>query len=257
MPKSLEKIQKYLSAIEEKASQLSLEIHQIYRQYLELLDKSVKRQLITAFYQICTQAYPESFLRLSLEEQFQLQERVKELGKDVREHLLSYIEQHPDSEDRDVNQITNPEDLMKWCQYLEEGINETLENLSHKANRSLQQFHILPSKLPIKALEMALRADGEENSISNLPNLLDLLIDSQDKEDLSNPEQDSKITKITAIHLRLSEIEFADPTVSIARNQIRNLLEQLSKMRQQYYQVKRDYTAARAEDAWRMSWVED
>lgn len=257
MARSLEKIQQYLTAIEKKVSQLSLEIHRVYRQYLGLLGHSVKRQLITAVYRICTHAYPESFLRLSLDEQAQLQARFKQLGKDVEEHLLSYVERPPDSENYEVEKIANPEDLMKWCQCLEKGINETLDILSHKANRSLQQFQILPSKLPSKILEIALRSDGEETAISNLPNLLDLLVDSPENEESSNSEEDTKITKITAIHLRLSEIEFADPTVGAARNQIRHLLEQLSKMGQQYHQIKRDYTAVRAEEAWRMSWVEE
>jgi uncharacterized protein YecT (DUF1311 family) len=60
-----------------------------------------------------------------------------------------------------------------------------------------------------------------------------------------------------AIHLRLSEIEFADSTVMAFRNQIRNLNAQFTTLRREFQKKQRERTVADAQAAWRACWFEE
>ncbi|MEM8779789.1 MAG: hypothetical protein AAGF26_13135, partial [Cyanobacteria bacterium P01_G01_bin.49] len=138
-----------------------------------------------------------------------------------------------------------------------------LDNLSQEVNHSLQKAKIIPNQLPPKLLEMALQAE-EAASTGNSPNILDLLVETSQKTENENneneeeePEEtDAKVTKISAIRLRLSEIEFAEPQLSIQRKAIRQELEKLKKMRKNYHLTQRESAKAEAEAAWRSSWHE-
>ena len=168
----------------------------------------------------------------------------------------------------------NPDELLHWSRALEYGVRETLEKISKEANSLLRGAAILSNAIPAKVLEMAVEA--EESGIgmnrSGHPNILNLLIeatavsalDNDDENEEEDEDEDddemphrSSITKITAIHLRLAEIEFGDPNLSHARKQLRNFLEQLGKLRKQYRQLKREYLMIEAKNAWRSSWSEN
>ena len=88
MAKAINFIRKDLVKIEEKVSQLFQEIYHIYYQYIELLSRSVRRQLMVACYQICTQIYPESFLNLSFDERYKLQENLKQLSREIESQQI-------------------------------------------------------------------------------------------------------------------------------------------------------------------------
>lgn len=279
MAKAIQQIQQELAAIEERVASLAVEVRQIYANYLNKLSHSARKQLILASYQICTQAYPESFLKLSANDRVKLQENLRKLGKTMHSNLLdlqaisvaedaktnllsppeesaSTTEQPPEQ----TNTITNPEDLVLWCQQVEKGINQLLETVSHEANFLLQEAFILPDRVPAKVLEIAMQsAEGAAVSQGNSPNLLNLLVETEREIDEEMPEVkgNAQLTKLTAIHLRLIEIEFSDPSLSIERNQLRTFLEKLSKIRQQYRQLQREYAIAQADAAWRATWYED
>ncbi len=319
MAREIQQIKRDLAVLEETVATLAAELYSIYAKYLRLLSESVQKQLILANYQICTQAYPDSFLSLSLNQRQKFQQNLRQLGKQIRPQLLSHLEfsnqsvdspkiniidpmlsklpmdqepgenqgQQPLSEQRELPSptpteqikaeaklpdaseeelsklnesteeklklITNPDDLFQWQKQIERAINKTLESLSREANRYLQQVRILPDKLPAKVLEMAMKTEENGSAISGSPNLLNLLIETDNNEQ----SQDSTITKITAICLRLSEIEFSDPTLNAERNKIRNLLGKIGKLREQYQKKQRECAVAQAEAAWRSSWFDD
>lgn len=158
-----------------------------------------------------------------------------------------------DNSDSQAETINSPDVLIDWYKHLEKGIHDKLERLSRQANRLMQEYRILPQKLPSKFLEMAMQAEEEGAAISGPPNLLNLLVE---RESSDNAEP-SQISKITALHLRLTEIEFSDASLSVKRNQIRNILGKLHKIRQQYSKVKRELAVGEAEAAWRSCWYED
>jgi hypothetical protein len=116
----------------------------------------------------------------------------------------------------------------------------------------LQQAGILPKKFPEPFVEAAAKADGSGEAMSGPPNLLKLLIETEDEE-----SEDSSVTQIIAIHLRLSEIEFADATVRAGRNKIRNLLLKTSSLGREYHKKQQEWAVAKAEAAWRASWFEE
>ncbi|MEA5533890.1 hypothetical protein [Crocosphaera sp. XPORK-15E] len=287
MAKSLQQIRQNLTALEEQATQLSTELNELYQQYLESLSQSVNKQLILAVYQICTQIYPEEFLKLSYSQREKLQEKIRNLGKGIQPKLLAYLSlpqpapkptiteqqifrqlavqdssfQLPEiPEANEIYTIKTPEDLVNWCKKIEQGIRIVLDELSQEVNRNLQKAQIISSNLPPQLLEMALQAEEGGISAGNSPNILNLLVETshkgEDKEEEDDDDQPSQITKISAIHLRLSEIEFADPQLSIQRKGIMKQLETLKKMRKAYGLTQQEHAQAEAETAWRSSWHE-
>jgi hypothetical protein len=147
----------------------------------------------------------------------------------------------------------NPEALVEWYQNLEKSIYNLLENISKEANHILHESEILPLKIPTQVLDMAIEAHEAQEVVSGPPNILNLLVEIQ------NPEssEDGNLTKITAIRLKLSEIEFADPLLSSQRNQIHNLLPKLNILRKQYQNKQQESYIVEAEFAWRASWYEE
>lgn len=283
MGRTIQQIKQDLTSLEEAVGTIAVELQTLYEEYINLLSQSVPKQLALAAYQICTQSYPESFLRLSFKQRQQLQQNLRQIAKQIQPQLIfSFRSNNPipidrSAESREANvppnaennevsidrsalpdepklkQIANPEELCQWQQKLEQAISQSLEKISTEANRCLQQANILPSKLPPKLFEVALQAEASGSTLSNSPNLLTILIETDSEQKSEN----ANITQITAIHLRLSEIDFSNPTLSNKRNQIRNLLAKISTIRQQYPKKKRELAIVEAEAAWRSSWFED
>ena len=147
----------------------------------------------------------------------------------------------------------NPENLVQWYQRLEKSIYGILENISKKANNILHEGDIFPHKIPTQLLNMAIQSNESQESVSGPPNILNLLVEMPNNEN----SEDSGLTKITAISLKLSEIEFADPLLSSQRNQIHNLLPKLNTLRKQYQNKQQECSIVEAELAWRASWYEE
>lgn len=148
--------------------------------------------------------------------------------------------------------LTKPEQLREWQERLEKAIAQTLQTISLQTNRLLQSNSIIPDKLPPAVLEAAVQVEGSEVTPGS-PNLLNLLMEAETEGE----KEDSTITRIIAINLRLSEIEFADPTLSAGRNQIRKLSARVNTLQREYYKKQRERAIAQAEAAWRSSWFDD
>ncbi|MEM7067113.1 MAG: hypothetical protein AAF572_28615 [Cyanobacteria bacterium P01_B01_bin.77] len=65
------------------------------------------------------------------------------------------------------------------------------------------------------------------------------------------------LPNFVVIHLRLSEIEFAETNVAIWRNRIRKKMAHLKRVGHAYKDAERQLAIAQAEDAWRASWTND
>ena len=266
MTKSIQQIKQDLLGFEKVVAVLAIELQDLYRKYLDLLSKSAQKQLILVSYQICTQEYPQSFLNLSLERRENLQQNLRQLGQKMGDRLISTL---PEDDDRsvkleeleelerlkDFDRLPNnsPEYWLQWHQKIQRTISETFTNVSKQANQLLKETKILPHQLPEKVMEMALAAENTESAISGYPNMLNMLIEAENESE----ENDSKITKLTAIRLRLSEIEFSDPNLSNLGNQMRNLLVKIDKIKQQYHKKEGQLLIAEAEASWRSTWYEE
>ena len=60
-----------------------------------------------------------------------------------------------------------------------------------------------------------------------------------------------------SIHLRLSEIEFAETNVAVWRSRIRKKMAHLKQVGHAFKEAERQLSIAQAEDAWRASWTND
>jgi hypothetical protein len=163
--------------------------------------------------------------------------------------MLSVPEEGDSSSGESNDHPLSPKDIAYWQAHLEEQINQVLQNLSRRANQLLQQVNVLPNRLPEPVLEVAAKVDLSSETVSP-PNLLNLLIEAEEEE--GKPS----MTQIIAIRLRLSEIEFADPTTAAQRSKLRQLLPQLTKLGREYQRKQKEYAIAQAESAWRSSWFE-
>lgn len=91
--------------------------------------------------------------------------------------------------------------------------------------------------------------------------------DESDSDDQSDPSkrdvamprllQLESLPNFVVIHLRLSEIEFAETNVAIWRNRIRKKMTHLKRVGHAYKDAERQLAIAQAEDAWRASWTND
>jgi len=296
MSRSLTGIEEKITKIETDTIEFFQEFQHFYRQYLKLLSYCIEQQLILAAHHICTEIYPDAFLRLTFNQRQRLQDRLRKLGREFEADLFVFLKNQAElliepeeSAENLSSEMTeteenesppktvplntaNPDELLHWSRGVEYGVRETLEKISKEANSLLRGAAILSNAIPAKVLEMAVEA--EENGIgmnrSGHPNILNLLIEATAVSELNNDDENddddddddempnpSSITKITAIHLRLAEIEFGDPNLSHARKQLRDFLERLGKLRKHYRQLKREYLTVEAKNAWRSSWSEN
>ena len=93
MTKSIQQVKQDLNNLKSAVAKTAIELEDLYRNYLELLNQSLKQQLILACYQICTQLYPKSFLDLSLSEKQDLQQNLRQIGIQLQSELFKIIEQ--------------------------------------------------------------------------------------------------------------------------------------------------------------------
>ncbi len=153
--------------------------------------------------------------------------------------------------------LSNPQELITWQKNIENQIKKTLDNISTKANKILQEKGLISQKLPTKVMEIALQnADtgSRINKVKTIPNILNLVIEI-DKGKKSKPP--ANLGHISLLRLKLTEIEFADPNLSSKRNEIRNLLKKISRIQKTYQEKKHEHAMAEADAAWRSSWYED
>lgn len=151
-------------------------------------------------------------------------------------------------------QTSQPEQLLEWQEQLELAITQTLKTLSLDTNHLLQKNGIIPDKLPPAILEAAVQVEGATEAVAGSPNLLNLLMEAENEDE---EKEDSTLMRIVAINLRLSEIEFANPTLSAGRNQIRKLSARVSSFQREYHKKQRERAVAKSEAAWRSSWFEE
>ncbi|MGB3206931.1 MAG: hypothetical protein WBB28_18255 [Crinalium sp.] len=265
MAGTLERIEKDLVMLGEVVATLHAEFYSSYSSYLQSLGQAVRQQLILASYHICTQGYPDAFVRLPFSGRQQLQKSLREMAEQAQTQLRLLVENTSGGQESqsdatnaiastiNPSTIKNPEELGNKIEKLEEAIAQTLQQLSRNSNRLLQQSGILPSQLPEEVLEVAAQAGASGENVLGQPNLLNLVMETENPQE---PES-AKITQILAIRLRLSEIEFADTSVMANRNQIRQLASRLSTIRREYHKKQRERTIAEAEAAWRSSWFEE
>lgn len=287
---SRERIEQDLAELSEAIAALNLEFRNTYEGYLTALGQTTRQQLILACYHLCTQVAPESFLKLSFAGRQKMQQSARSLAIASQAKLRSLlteaeaesdIESESENDEKSESEIeedsdflaiddrepetnnqlsaaNSPESLARWQDSIEKSIVNILKLLSRDTNRLLQQSGILPQQLPEPVLAAASAADSSGESVAGPPNLLSLIIETNDSSDSASlgETRGTNPIHITAIKLRLSEIEFADADTSAWRQQIRNLSARLNSIGRDYQKKQRELAVVEAESAWRSSWFE-
>lgn len=291
MSKSIQKLRDDLTVLNTKIQDLATNLDDLYKNYFQNLSSIVHRQLVLATYQICTQKYPDSFLRLSYQERIKLQEKIKALDTifiqdfldslksiqfpnnqfiqdfytNIIEFFSSSIITENNEQENSINkseiQENNSENLS-----ISVGLNpddlikfqidieDCLEECLTNLSHRTNKYLQNAGILPdtIPSKILEMALQGEENT-SVVSGSPNLLSLLIEKEDKS---ESFNITPIIAICLRLTEIEFNHSGLNLIRQKISNLLQKLDTLDEEYQKITRQYAIAQAESAWRSSWSE-
>ncbi len=238
MTRTIQQIKKDLEQIEEKVVLISEEIYRAYREYLGLLSEVVAKQFILAAYQVCTQIYPENFLKLSFSQRENLQRKLLKISQEDFTKLLDYL-----SPGENTLKLNDPIQLEEWLNNLENSVGLKLAEMSKLGDSTLQKVGILPEDIPGKIIEMAIEAEENIPRINSPANLLSIVT-----------EKENNLSQMTVIKLSLGEIEFSDTNLSNHRNKIRAIRQEIKQIEQKYQRLIRELAIAEAETAWRSSW---
>jgi len=114
MARSLDQISTDLAKLETATQDIDQDLQTVYQEYLTVLGQAVKRQLILAAYHLCTQAYPEDFLLLSVPQREKLQANLRQIATQGQAQIL---------------QLGKMTDLSDLANQLEEAVMAKLEAL--------------------------------------------------------------------------------------------------------------------------------
>lgn len=95
MARSVEQIEQEIADLEQAVEAIAQEFQAAYCQYLTGLGQAVRQQLILASYYLCTQGYPDQFLKLSLGQRQELQQALRSLAQEAQTELLAYLDRAP------------------------------------------------------------------------------------------------------------------------------------------------------------------
>jgi hypothetical protein len=289
MARPIEQVEQDLTQLRKASSQLGRELTAAYKSYFTTLAPTLKKQSIQGCYYLCTNCYPEDFLKLNYDRRSQLLTTLKRVIRNTIGDLLVQIEpsaRTSNNDDEPTGELTSipvmpidwfatPISLSTWQQHIEEEIGHSLKEISYKVNLLLQQAQIMPPTIPKPILEASIEADRQGGNTANIPNILSILIeqeslDEQELEDdpterslipmvleISSADDLSQIIQIHSLYLRLTEVEFSDVAALSLRKNINQLVNKINMLRREYLQKQQELKIAEAESAWRNSWFED
>jgi hypothetical protein len=192
-------------------------------------------------------------------------------GLEVMDELAALdLEALDSSEAPDIEEVSGPLEpihLVRQQLLMEKAIRDVLKALSETANYLLQQADIIP-ELPKALLTAAAESDGLAQTPIKTPNLLKISVkvfhgSDAEESGQGKKQRRPKLVQLEAfpdffvIHLRLSEIEFAESKVLMWRSQIREKMGKIKQLGSAYQKAQRELAIANAEEAWRASWVEE
>ena len=191
MAKPIEQVEQDLEQLRTTSRELGRELTAAYRSYFGCFAPTLKQQSIQGCYHLCTNFYPEAFLKINYDRRSQLLKTLHRVINNAIADLAVHIEPerktNNDNDDEPTGELTampaipidwfaTPSSLSTWQQNLEEEISHGLKEISYKVNLLLQQAQILPPNIPKPILEANPEADRHGANTTNVPNLLSVLI---------------------------------------------------------------------------------
>lgn len=107
MARPIERIEQDIVELEKAIGVIAEQLQNAYGSYLEVLGQALRQQLILASYHLCTQGYPESFLKLSLNQRQKLQEAMRKLAKSAVQDMQALLndEEEPEESENELEGI--------------------------------------------------------------------------------------------------------------------------------------------------------
>jgi hypothetical protein len=87
MAQSLEQINQNLKSLEQQAIDLGDKLHTAHQGYRHVLAQTALDQMIMACFTLCTEAYPDEFLQLSVSDRHQLQAKIRSIAQQMQQDL--------------------------------------------------------------------------------------------------------------------------------------------------------------------------
>lgn len=155
MVRTVERIEQELAILDQSVATIAQEFHDTYNQYLRVLGQAVRQQLILASYHLCTQGYPERFLKLSLSQRQQLQQGLRHLAKQAQTQILDRLQP-----------VQASDDVLSLSAFPEAG---SMSILVSNRELFLEEIVLPDEELLDKELDKELdeESDDEENQDSN------------------------------------------------------------------------------------------
>ncbi len=296
MAKPIERVEQDLHQLRTTSRELGRELTAAYRSYFGCFAPTLKQQAIQGCYHLCTNFYPEAFLKINYDRRAQLLKTLQRVISNAIADLSVHIESsgstsNSENDDEPTGELTpmpaipidwfeTPSSLSTWQRNLEEELNHSLKEISYKLNVLLQQAQIMPSDIPKPILEANPEADRQGGNTASIPNLLSVLIgknsnqreeENDDDDEEEDPEDaldammenliqardPAQIIQIHSLFLRLTEVEFANITVLSLRKNISQLANKVKILNREYMHKQQELKIAEAEAAWRNSWFEN
>ncbi len=135
MVRAIQQIETDLKALEQKVSAIAQQIEEAYEDYIQLLGETLQNQLTFSVYQICTQEYPEAFLKLSLSQQQALQKQIRDLGQKAQANfqlggeILQQVEWNDEQATALEEMLSEEEDNAETSDQKDSNSNFNLETL--------------------------------------------------------------------------------------------------------------------------------
>ncbi len=173
--------------------------------------------------------------------------------------------------------------LVNWQRQTDIEVGQLLQQGSKEVNNFLHQVGLLAQQLPIALLEAAAKVESLNTAaVISRPNTLNLLVETEDiteseveeilqnitqsisqnitqsiSHNISLKESTKEPLRLTAIYLRLGDLEFNEPELGNISNNVRALVTKLYALDREYHKQSKHYQIAQAQAAWRSSWTED
>jgi hypothetical protein len=87
----IDRLERDVNALEEAIATLATEVQRAYSSYLTALSQAVRQQLILASFHLCTQGYPQAFLKLSRLERERLQQALRQQANAGQQQLVNLL----------------------------------------------------------------------------------------------------------------------------------------------------------------------
>lgn len=246
---SIERINQDIATLDRTVVAIAEELHSAYQNYLTLLGQAVSQQLILASYHVCTQGYPEQFLQLSYNQRYELQQSLRNLGKQLQNDLLARLEKpgipDADEDDRSVEALPPHSDLAEIdldesdSEFLALASEEMTAGTAESRPTQLMPQHLIRWQqqveqeiatelrvgshaanrlmqqagiLPKKLPEPVLEVAAKAEGaerVGGTPNLLNLLIEAESRQPGEKPESEES-GKPTVMHIIAIHLRLAE-----------------------------------------------